>query len=197
MPPKPKITKEMLLKHAFAIAEESGIQSVTSRSVAMRAGCSIQPVFSHFETMEDLRKETFEYTHKVLDNEMLSFVKYPDYSARVMLWMLDLARNRKNLYRMIFLSDLSDLSDEDQLPNLMMSFKANELMFQQMQELHDLPYEVCWNIFQRRWLLLYGIATLICVNQANLSDEQALFILERAKVDTLQGASNRSSLELV
>ncbi len=192
MPPKQKITKEILLEHAFAIAEESGIQSVTSRSVAKRAGCSIQPVFSHFETMEDLRKETFDYTHMVLDKEMLAYEQYPDFSERVMLWMLDLARNRKNLYRMIY---LSDLSRDDQLPDLMMSFQANETMFQQMLKGHDLPVEVCWNIFQRRWLLLYGIATLICVNHANLSDEQALFILERAKDDTLQGAGKQYNLK--
>lgn len=192
MPPKQKITKEILLEHAFAIAEEGGIQSVTSRSVAKRAGCSIQPVFSHFETMEDLRKETFDYTHMVLDKEMLAYEQYPDFSERVMLWMLDLARNRKNLYRMIY---LSDLSCDDQLPDLMMSFQANEKMFQQMLKGHDLPVEVCWNIFQRRWLLLYGIATLICVNHANLSDEQALFILERAKADTLQGAGKQYNLK--
>lgn len=188
MPPKQKITKEMLLEHAFAIAEESGIQSVTSRSVAKRAGCSIQPVFSHFATMEDLRKETFDYTHIVLDNEMLAYEQYPDFPERVVLWMLNLARNRKNLYRMIY---LSDLSCDDQLPDLMMSFQVNEKMFQQMLKQHGLPVEVCWNIFQRRWLLLYGIATLICVNHANLSDEQALSILERAKADTMQGAGKQ------
>jgi AcrR family transcriptional regulator len=56
---KQSITKESLLDHAFKIAEEQGILAVTSRSVAQAAGCSIQPVFSHFPTMEELRKQTF------------------------------------------------------------------------------------------------------------------------------------------
>lgn len=61
MPPRQKITKEILLDHAFQIAESKGISAVTSRSVAKSVGCSIQPVFSQFPTMEDLRQATFEY----------------------------------------------------------------------------------------------------------------------------------------
>ena len=52
MPPKQKITKEELLECAARIAEENGILAVTSRSVAKEAGCSIQPVFSQFPTMD-------------------------------------------------------------------------------------------------------------------------------------------------
>ncbi len=188
MPPKQKVTKEILLEHAYAIAEESGIQSVTSRSVAKRADCSIQPVFSHFATMEELRKETIDYTRMLFDKETLAFEQYPDFHLRVALWMFDLARNRKNLYRMVY---LSDFSRDDQLTDLMMSFQVNERMLQQMLKELGLPYKVCFSIFQRRWLLLYGIATLICVDHANLSDEQALSILKRAQEDTLQGAGNR------
>ena len=50
MPPKQRITKEILLEHAFKIAESHGIASVTSRSVAKAVGCSIQPVFTQFPT---------------------------------------------------------------------------------------------------------------------------------------------------
>ena len=59
MPPKQKITEEILLSHAFQIAKEQGIDAVTSRSVAKSVGCSIQLVFSHFPTMEELRQATF------------------------------------------------------------------------------------------------------------------------------------------
>ena len=52
MPPRRKITKEMLLDHAFQIAESKGISAVTSRSVAKSVVSSVQPVFSQIPTKE-------------------------------------------------------------------------------------------------------------------------------------------------
>ena len=82
MPPKQKIKKADLLEHAFKIAEEKGIDAVTSRSVAKSAGCSIQPVFSHFPTMEELRQATFDYACNKFVLEILAFEKLPDFLPR-------------------------------------------------------------------------------------------------------------------
>lgn len=83
MPPRRKITKEMLLDHAFQIAESKGISAVTSRSVAKSVGCSVQPVFSQFPSMEELRQATFDYACNKFVDEVLVFENQPDFMLKV------------------------------------------------------------------------------------------------------------------
>ncbi len=105
MPPKKKITRDILLSHAFIIAEEQGISAVTSRSVAKSAGCSIQPIFSQFPTMEELRQATFDYACDKFVSEILAFENQPDFFPRVTKWVINLARNKPNLFYLLYLSD--------------------------------------------------------------------------------------------
>ncbi len=56
MPAKTKVTKEMIIDAAFAIAREEGAENINARTVLKRLHCSTQPVMYHFATIEELRK---------------------------------------------------------------------------------------------------------------------------------------------
>ena len=57
---KISITKEMIQKAAFEIAKTEGMEAVTARRLADKAGCSTQPIFRIYENMEQLQNEIFE-----------------------------------------------------------------------------------------------------------------------------------------
>ncbi len=189
MPPKQKITKEDLLEHAFKIAEEKGIDAVTSRSVAKSAGCSIQPVFSHFPTMEELRQATFDYACNKFVQEILAFEKLPDFLPRTTKWVLDLARNKPNLYHMLY---LSNSFKGNTLLDVMMNFESNKKMIAKMTELYGLEEDACKDILLRSCLFLMGIGTMICVNHMDFSDEQAALMMKQTVADMVQGAKGRA-----
>ena len=52
MPPKAKVTKDMIIDAAFEVARESGVENINARTVAKKLNCSTQPVMYHFETIE-------------------------------------------------------------------------------------------------------------------------------------------------
>ena len=56
MPAKAKVTKEMIVDAAFAIAREAGAENINARTVSERLHCSTQPVMYHFATMEELKR---------------------------------------------------------------------------------------------------------------------------------------------
>ena len=67
MPPKQRITREMILERSFAMFCKEGMEAVNARSVAKALNCSTQPIFSYYAGMDDLKnaleqkaKETFE-----------------------------------------------------------------------------------------------------------------------------------------
>ena len=51
MPPKVKITKEMIIDAAFEIARSEGAENINARAVSKKLGCSTQPVMYHFKTI--------------------------------------------------------------------------------------------------------------------------------------------------
>ena len=55
MPPKQRITREMILESAFAMFCKEGMDVVNARSVAKALGCSTQPIFSYSSGMQDLK----------------------------------------------------------------------------------------------------------------------------------------------
>lgn len=60
MPPKAKITKEMILDVAFDIVQREDIDKVTTRSISQQLSCSIQPVLYYFATVEDIKREVYQ-----------------------------------------------------------------------------------------------------------------------------------------
>lgn len=49
MPPKVKITKEMIIDAAFEIARSEGAENINARTVSKKLGCSTQPVMYHLK----------------------------------------------------------------------------------------------------------------------------------------------------
>ena len=56
MPPKQRITREMILDKSFAMFSSEGMEAVNARSIAKALNCSTQPIFSYFAGMEDLKQ---------------------------------------------------------------------------------------------------------------------------------------------
>lgn len=55
MPPKAKITKDMVIDAAFEVAREIGTENINARTVSKKLNCSTQPVMYHFATIDELK----------------------------------------------------------------------------------------------------------------------------------------------
>ncbi|MDD3193689.1 MAG: TetR family transcriptional regulator [Oscillospiraceae bacterium] len=185
MPPKQRITKEILLEHAFQIAGTDGISAVTSRSVAKSAGCSIQPVFSQFPTMEQLRQATFDFACGKFMDEVLDFEKQPGFFENIVLWTIDLARNRPHLYRLLY---LSGGFQGKTFVDAMMRYESNQKIIARMATRYGLRAESCKDILMRSCLFLLGIGTMICENHISYTNEQVLGMVKQTVADMVQGA---------
>lgn len=71
MPPKPKITKDMILTTVLNITRETGFEAVNARSIAGKLQCSTRPIFTCYENMEELKAGfldfAFEYYNRYVE----------------------------------------------------------------------------------------------------------------------------------
>ena len=107
MPPKVKITKEEILRTALDLVRTQGAQALGARSIAAALGCSTQPIFSNFSTMEELRYAVAvqadalcqRYTKDELDSG-----RYAPYKASGMAY-IRFAKEERELFKFLYMCD--------------------------------------------------------------------------------------------
>lgn len=102
MPRNPKFTREEVLDSAFEVARTQGLESVTAAKVAANMGYTGSSLFTHFESMDEIKREV----HTMARAKARGFFEgssdyFPAFKEFGMRW-IRLAKNEPNLYRMIF-----------------------------------------------------------------------------------------------
>ena len=121
MPPKVKVTKQMVADAAFEVIRANGHESLNARSIAERLGCSTQPVLYSFKTVDEIRQAAYE----IADAYHTQFIMPKGTEADPMLALgLNYVRfgaEEKHLFRFLFQTDQFGGMDVDALldnPNL-------------------------------------------------------------------------------
>ena len=78
MPPKQRITREMILERSFTMFCQEGMAAVNARSVAKALNCSTQPIFSYFSGMDDLKNALDQKAHDVFEQTLSEEAKAGD-----------------------------------------------------------------------------------------------------------------------
>lgn len=73
MPPKQRITREMILQSAFTLFVNEGMGVVNARSVAKALNCSTQPIFSYYTGMQDLKDSLDQKAQEMYVDKVTSF----------------------------------------------------------------------------------------------------------------------------
>ncbi len=171
MPPKIRITKEMITDAAYELTRESGIEAVNARSIAERLGCSTQPVLYSFATVEDIKKAVYRKADQ-LHSEYISEVGEGNPMLEIGMRYVRFAYEEKNLFRLLFQSDgfegnsLSDLLTADELNPIIGVFAVGA----------ELSQQEAGAVFRMVFMYVHGYASLLANNsmeydEAALSDE--------------------------
>ena len=84
MPPKVKVTKEDIVSASVDIIRKYGAEALNARSIADKLGCSTQPIYSNYSTMEKLKADVIKYAgaiHQEYNKRAVKDADYPAYKA--------------------------------------------------------------------------------------------------------------------
>ncbi|MBQ3386162.1 MAG: TetR/AcrR family transcriptional regulator [Eggerthellaceae bacterium] len=121
MPPKSKITREMVVDAALAIIRRGGVEGVTVRAVAEELGCSTQPVMYHFTTVEELKRAAYTAADCLHSDYLLQESPDEDPILSIGLNYIRFAVREPQLFRFLFQSgysterNLAEMIDSPQL----------------------------------------------------------------------------------
>jgi len=174
MPPKVKITDEAIIEAALSIVKKGGIGSVNAREIAKILGCSIQPVFRNFQSMENLKNVLYKRSEEIHNDYMekgLSGNAIP-FLGMGMAY-IDFARKEKNLFKFLFMSD--EIKGKGFLE--MIKEAENQEIVELIARMTGLKKEIAEELFMNIWLMVQGMASLVATNDFDVSDKQIEKIL--------------------
>lgn len=175
MPPKQKITKEMILEATFQITRDKGFESVNARNLAKEIGCSTQPIYTHYAAMADLKKDFFGYLTNYYNEYALSRAHRSNFSRELGLAYIEFAKNDPNLFQVLFMSEIVGLNGFSG----MLGEKNIEVAGVMSRKL-SIGIEAAKNLLLKEWIFMHGIASMIATKSIKLSDGEAEKMLGEA-----------------
>ena len=176
MPPKPRITREMILDAAYAIAREQGAEWINARTSSQRLGCSTQPVLYHFDHVEDIRREVYH----MADTYQTAFLLQPSENENPMISIglnyIRFAATEKPLFRMLFQSgsfngqNITSLIDAPDLMPVLEIFQREA----------DLRLDQTKFVFKTLLMLIHGYASMLANNSMDYEEAEIIPMLETA-----------------
>ncbi len=158
MAPKIKVTKKDIVETALTLIRRSGASAINARSIASALGCSTQPVFSNFATMEELQGAALCAAYEIYLDYIKSEVesrKYPEYKSFGMAY-IRFAKDEKELFKLLFMRDRTGeemSSSPDFEKSVQMIMNANGVTREKAELMH-----------LEMWTLVHGIGTMLATS---------------------------------
>ncbi len=172
MPPKAKITKDMILKIVLDITRESGFETVNARSIASKLQCSTRPIFTCYENMDELKTEFIDFAYEYYEQYVTNYNNSVSVSPYLILPLsyIEFAQKETNLFKLLFINDM-DL----EMTEAKDFYKetGNEKKAKFFSEAIGVEFEQSKIIFLDLFLYTHGIAVLAATKKLALDSNKA------------------------
>lgn len=185
MPPKAKITREMIVDAAFEIARADGAEAINARTVSQRLGCSTQPVLYHFVSIDAIRRAVYEKA----DAYHTAYLTQGGGGLEIAMRYVRFAALEKRLFRLLFQSgglsgkSLKSLMDAEALEPVLDALRAAGFPGGAQTR----------KVFRQVFLFLHGYASMLANNEMDYDEAEIALDIQRAYHGAVQMAKEEEA----
>ena len=176
MPPKTRITKDMIIQAAVEVARQSGHENINARTVSEQLHCSTQPVMYHFSTIDAMKRAAYAQVDHLHSEFLMTIPLGQDPALGIGLNYIRFAVEEPRLFRFLF---QSGYAEENNLLEMVDS-EGLAPVLAAMQEGAGLSMEKSRDVFITVALFAHGYASLIANNHLEFDEKLIAEHLERA-----------------
>lgn len=177
MPPKPKFTKEEIVNVAFELTREKGIDAVVAREVGKRLNTSSSPIFTIWNSMEELKAEVRLLARQKYRQYMEDIFEYSPAFKELGMRCVRFAAEEPNLYRLLFLSQRDEHS-----PYIRFKEEVGSIFVPLVKEIRktfQISEEDAEDLLHQMIIFANGIATYVITDADSFSQEEVSRHLSR------------------
>ena len=172
MPPAVKYQKEEIVRAALDVARKKGIDAVTAREVAGELGMSVGPIFTWFETMDQLKAEVHALAMKHYREYIERGLASPIPFQGIWRQYLRFAGEEPEMYRLLFLTRPCG-TDGGAVEALHYS---QELARESLMRTYRMDAHTADCYFRDLWLSAFSFATLNVTGNCPYTEEEILAV---------------------
>ena len=173
MAPKVKFQKDEIVRAALEVVREKGVAAVTAREVAQALGVSTRPIFTYYDTMDQLRRDVYsaakEECRAYIERGLAQSIPF----LGVGLQYIRFAREQPELYKLLFLAPPGETSG-----GAMEALKLSQnLARESLMRICRMDARTADRYFRDLWLVAFSFATLIVTGDCPCSDGEMNAVL--------------------
>ena len=175
MPPKPKFTKEQIIAAALELVSEKGPEALTARELGARLGSSARPIFTAFDSMEQVQEAVRDAALKRFESYAEKAVHYTPVFKQVGMQMILFAMEEPKLYQLVYMTENAGATGfEDIVERL---GDVAQLCVDVIRRDYGLSEEDAKALFQHVWIYTFGIGALCATGMCRFSQEEIMQML--------------------
>ncbi len=170
MPPKSKFTKEEIINAALNIVREEGFSALTARALGNRLGSSARPVFTVFESMEEVQHAVTAAARALYDKYIAKGLAEEQSFRGVGTQYICFAMKEPKLFQLLFMSEQGTHPNVSAV--LPLIDENYEKILGSIEKDYGLNGAQAQNLYQHLWIYSHGIATLCATQMCSFTGEQ-------------------------
>lgn len=170
MPPKPKFTKEEVIQAALELVSERGMEALTSRDLGARLGSSARPIFTVFNSMEEVQEAVRAAALKRFESYAEKAMHYTPVVKQVGMQMILFAIEEPRLYQLVYMSENAGATDFEGIFHRLGG--VAQLCVDVIQRDYGLSQEDAKILFEHVWIHTFGIGALCATGMCRFSQEE-------------------------
>ena len=175
MPPKPKFTKEEIVAAALELVSEKGIEALTARELGVRLGSSARPIFTVFNSMEEVQVEVRAAALKRFESYAEKAMHYTPVFKQVGMQMILFAIEEPKLYQLVYMSENAGATDFEGIVDRLGD--VAQLCVDVIQRDYSLSEKDAKALFEHVWIYTFGIGALCATGMCRFSQEEIIQML--------------------
>ena len=175
MPPKPKFTKEEIVAAALELVSEKGIEALTARELGARLGSSARPIFTVFNSMEEVQVEVRAAALKRFESYAEKAMHYTPVFKQVGMQMILFAMEEPKLYQLVYMSENAGATDFEGITQQLGD--VAQLCVDVIQRDYGLSESDAKALFEHVWIYTFGIGALCATGMCRFSKEEIIQML--------------------
>lgn len=170
MPPKAKYTRQEIAAAALEIIKEDGVSGLTARALGKRLGSSASPVFTVFQSMDEVKWAARELALKEFEAYTADFTDYSPAFKRIGIQMVSYAIHEPELFKLLFMQEYPERQSFDSaIANLgSMSDTCTELIRRD----YAMTEAQARLLFEQMWIYTFGIGALCAMKVCDFTEEE-------------------------
>ncbi len=170
MPPRAKFTREEIIEAAFHIVKTDGFEALTSRALGTRLGSSARPIFTVFQSMDEVQQAVIESAKALykeyVDQGLMWEHPFKGVGTQYILFSI----HEPKLFQLLFMTEQPGIPDlSGVLPLIEESY---EEILLSIQNDYGMSRQLAKKLYHHLWIYTHGIATLCATKMCRFTGEE-------------------------